>query len=180
METWATKIDESIAVAILPKNASTAIKSTNIFTNVCSTEYLWHNKHNYATRVAFIRHPHSRLVSAYQRFKALQGTNLARRFNLDDHHVDSWHSFVDHIMVEEDVHWASQTKLLTYKDEYVPNMTFRFEKLGAVMKHYFPDYPIEVVNKSTPQLTDSYKYMEIMEKYINDYYLWLLVGDENA
>lgn len=117
-------------------------------------------------RIAWIRHPLKRLVSAYQFFR--QGANGDY---VPWESRSSWKGFVDYALEHEDVHWCSQTKLLTFKDQFMPTKLERFEDIGERWSVYFRQ-PLPLSNCSKELVVTPYRKADLLEHYKEDVKLW--------
>lgn len=127
-------------------------------------------------RVAWIRHPQRRLQSAYCHFKHHnnRGTN-SQRYWIGPETTVSWEVFIDFILSKANLHWSSQTELLTHDDVYVPTISERFEDLPARFKHYMGE-DLPPTNESVKFKTSTYRKADIEAKYKEDFALWRSLG----
>ena len=116
-------------------------------------------------RVAFIRNPIDRLVSAYSFFYWMD--HYGKRGS-EEIPIDSWESFVDHSLSVENEHWNPQTEMIGE----IPNIYHRFENIlehfGKYRPGIFPHH-----NKSTRRPVTAYRLLDICEKYYKDFDVWL-------
>ena len=116
-------------------------------------------------RVAFIRNPLERLKSAYSLFYWLNDYEVKPKNRGIP--IGSWDEFVDHILVNEEIHWTQQTTLV----EDVPNVYHRFENIIDHFEKYRPGiFPHN--NWTSRRPTVDYRMDEINEKYSQDLKLW--------
>ena len=178
METWAITCNGEVAMSMLPKCASTSFKSApHLFNKFVSNEEVL----DIPIRIAWIRNPFDRLVSAYRKLHVLQGTNLTKRFNCTDTDVDTWEHFVDYMLTNTDPHWDPQIFQLMHKSNYVPTVSYRFETMvqnWPESKHL--NFPHSNKSIPIPVLTIDYRFDELAKLYLHDINFWTEIGDNNG
>ena len=116
----------------------------------------------YPRRLAFIRHPVSRLVSAFRHLIDV-GYCIER----------TWEDFVDYMLVNEDRHWYPQEPRLYYEGEWMPSHIERLENLKQVWPKYtkkkFPHLNKTVGKQS---YDTSYREEDLERYYAKDLELW--------
>ncbi len=152
-------IDDELVVSSIQKNASTSLVTA--FPNRIGAEQAL----TYPVRLAWIRHPLSRVKSVYS---CLMGEEIDGE--------TAWHNFVDHMLEVENVHWLPQMQRLYFGKEFVPTVLERFEYIGKFWKQYCGK-PLPVVNVSIPLYTDDYREKDLLEYYETDLKVWLDCSD---
>ncbi len=127
---------------------------------------------NIPIRVAWIRHPMNRLVSAYFNFHYLIGINFSMRFKFTEEVVESWPNFVDYILEHDDPHWSPQIQTLTYQGEYLPTHTEKFENIAKNFNNYVPGTLVKTNIKPKTPVSLAHKTDEVFNKYREDYKVW--------
>ena len=115
-------------------------------------------------RVAFIRHPLERLKSAYSYLYWQQDYGRNTKSGAP---LDSWESFVDYILENDNEHWRPQT--LHCGD--VPNIYHKFENLNEHWEKYRPGI-LDHNNHSTRLPTTDYRTDDILNMYADDLRVW--------
>lgn len=125
-------------------------------------------------RVAFIREPITKLISAYSFFRELhkRGTKMQSPPAPTKDAVESWESFVDYALDNYNVHWTSQVDYLTQDGVYVPTHTHRFEDIGTIWQQYFNTRLLPNYNACVHQEVDNYRADDLQEFYKKDLELW--------
>ena len=163
---WAIHNDKRIAMSMLHKCGSTSFKSSpDKFNLFVSNEQVL----DIPIRVAWIRNPIDRLVSAYFNFHYLIGINFKLRFVFTEKEVESWPNFVDYILKHDDPHWNPQVPSLTYQTKYLPTHTEKFENISLNFNKYIPGTLIKTNIKPKTTLDLTYRNEEILNKYREDY-----------
>ena len=115
-------------------------------------------------RVAFIRHPIERLKSCYSFMYWLADYGNPHRCGAP---VDSWESFVDHVLVNDNMHWRPQSLIV----EDVPNIYRRFESITDCYEEFRPGL-LPHNNRASRLPTTRYRENELIEFYRDDVALW--------
>ena len=116
-------------------------------------------------RVAFIRDPLDRLESCYSFMYWLADRGTPHRCGAP---VDSWQSFVNHILAHDDEHWRPQSLHVGT----VPNIYRRFENLADCYGEFQPGL-LPHNNRATRLPVDDYRRDELLHLYREDLALWL-------
>ena len=115
-------------------------------------------------RVAFIRHPLERLKSCYSFMYWLTEYGNPHRCGAP---VDSWESFVDHILTHDNMHWTPQAQIVGD----VPNIYRRFENLAQCYEEFRPGL-LPHNNRASRLPTNDYREAELLDFYRDDLILW--------
>lgn len=169
---WLRHRTTQVAVSYLPKNASTSLSllfdSDGIYTSDAIMELS-------EKRVAWIRHPIDRLISAYSFFLSsyeLGHLHTASILGVPEDlnpsvDLSSWKAFVEFILNNPNEHWNPQVpQLTTSEGVWVPTHTHRFEDLDLLWGNYF-DTPLGRENEGSLVPVDP----EVREEELNCYYL---------
>ena len=118
---------------------------------------------SYARRLAFVRHPLKRLVSAFNHLLDLD--YLSRSY--------TWEQFVDHMLTNEDRHWYPQEPRLYYEGEWMPTHLERLENLKQVWSKYSKKEFLHL-NKAVGKRPHDIEYRkkDLEDYYIKDFELW--------
>jgi len=124
----------------------------------------------YKRRLAFIRHPIQRLISAFGHLNKLCYIDLVE--GNPYLHERTWEKFIDYILSHEDRHWFPQTLRLFFKGFWMPTHLERFEDIVHVWPNYtkveFPHF-----NKTGyVPVTNDYRSDELNDYYAKDLELW--------
>jgi hypothetical protein len=178
-EMWLIARSSPIAIASLHKCASTSLRASPVFCNFFSHHRVLDAP--VPTRIAFIRHPIDRIVSAWRGFHVRDATQNWR-WGLGEAETADWEKFVDHTFEHENAHWDPQIPQLTYRGEFVPTEVHRFEAVQRVFEDLFPGQTLSHENKSmeAPNLNLNYRREELIEKYIDDFRLWQRAGSRGG
>lgn len=146
---WAT--DGVICISCIPRCGSHSI------TKALPGNSLSHREASrYTQRVGLIRHPFTRLASAYSLFAA---------------HYEGWEPFVDSALASRNVHWNPQVDLLSLEGEYIPTISYRFEDINKVWPLHFSS-PLEHLNSTPRKEVTNYRMKDIERYYEKDLALW--------
>jgi hypothetical protein len=119
------------------------------------------------TRLAFVRHPIQRLISAYSFFSGLNDRGCFNRV-ASAAVTGSWQAWVDFILERKNKHWMPQHEIIAN----FPTATYRFEKLVDVWPMYFP-VALPHKNRSERRKTETYRASDLERYYKKDLDLWL-------
>ena len=153
---------DDLAVAQIPKAGLRSIAHWLRFPVVSNDQAMGCSR-----RVAFIRHPMERLRSCY--------SMLCEMSEQGDPHscgapVDSWESFVDHVLSGADnEHWRPQIEHVGN----VPNVWRRFEDLPECFGEFHPG-PLPHLNKIARRETNNYREDDLMRLYADDFQRWVM------
>ena len=161
---WIVK--DNIAMSCLPKNGSNSLHEVSPNKVVENIEVL-----NIPVRVAWIREPYKRLISAYSFFKStIEGGG---RLNKElSENVGSYEEFIDYTLNNNDEHWDSQVGQLTLNGDYLATVSHRFEDINELWSLYFGGF-IPHSNGCVHKTVSDYRKDELDMKYKEDYELWL-------
>ena len=175
---FSERYNEDVALAIIPKNGSTS------FRNALGTSATFTNTEILTTpnRIAFIRHPQQRFISAWSFFYMLNNTNQNGRLvdvpKSVTHKADgspNYRAFVDHVLAVDNTHWHPQSLLLNNSF----TRAFRFNDLDNVWQHFFDDHAPNM-NKSRKRATSEYRTEELKAKYADDIALYQSIAKVNT
>ena len=162
---WLVSENNPIAISVLPKNGSTSISS--VFGPSRSVNDL--SIFNTSRRVAWIRNPLSRLISAYSFFKALDNQGVLRDNSII---VTDWPSFVDHALVTMNMHWCQQIPALTLHGIYVPTEEYKFEDIASKWEVVVGSGLLPWQNAATTLAITDYRKTHIEAYYAEDFAKW--------
>tara|TARA_R110000851_G_scaffold333061_1_gene510947 strand:+ start:61 stop:561 length:501 start_codon:yes stop_codon:yes gene_type:complete len=162
---WLVSENNSIAMSVLPKNGSTSI--SNVFGPSRSVND--RSIFNTRRRVAWIRNPLSRLISAYSFFKALDNQGVLRDRSIV---VTDWPSFVDHALATQNMHWCRQIFALTLDGIYAPTEAYRFEDISSKWEMIMGAGLLPWNNAATTLPVTDYRQADIETYYSEDFALW--------
>lgn len=164
---WKVNPSRTVAMSALRKNGS---RSLGFASELLKPRYPNDDVLDIPIRVAWIRHPIERLISAYSFFK------LINERDRDPHraaaHTSNWHSFVDYTLITENEHFDSQVDQLTKDGIYIPTVTEKFENIMIHWGKYLGG-SLPWVNGVVHQLVDDYRSDDLAVKYAKDMELWL-------
>lgn len=153
---------DGVAVAIVPKCASTGIRNVIGVSDVYSNEEVL----QFDTRIAFFRHPIERLRSAFSFYSYLKRKNqLGRPGNID---LSSYEAFVDYVLENDDPHWMPQTELIGDSATHI----FKLSDLDHVWPKYFNTGFLPSANRVVHLPTNDYRLDELLGKYEGDLAVW--------
>ncbi len=166
MKSWTISKRHNLAVSIVPKCASQTIKEW-LGPGQVKVKPDDHRLKQVGRRVAFIRNPIVRLVSAYSFFYWMDDYGMRSRQS--DVPIKGWEPFVDYVLsdAEDDEHWKLQTDLIGD----VANIYHRLENLSEHFEKYRPGI-LPYNNRCSHRRTSDYRRSEIIEKYAKDIVLW--------
>lgn len=123
----------------------------------------------YKRRLAFIRHPIRRLISAFGHLNKLGYIDMVEG---DPPKERSWEEFIDYILSHTDRHWFPQIRRLFFNGCWIPTHLERFENLTTVWPRY-TDVEFPHFNKTGYiPVTNDYREKEIENYYEKDLELW--------
>ena len=149
--------NNEIAVALIPRVASSSIRDTvrTLYMQVSPEDALKVDR-----RIAWVRDPIERLVSAYSFFHYAVTS-------LPGHVTGTWESFVDYSMEVEDYHWEPQSSLLSLDGELLPipdtnilskdflyNLVKNILKTEDAMQRYEKDKEIDELKKQLNEVKE--------------------------
>lgn len=164
---WIADFEKNIAMSCLPKNGATSIRHCFSSKPICENSEVL----DISTRVAWIRNPLERLVSAYSFFYYLNEQNGNKEKVAQKEHTQSWEAFVDHFLSTPDIHWNSQKEMLSLNGEYIPTVSHRFEDIMKLWGNYIPGL-LPWYNACTKLPINDYRRDEIDAYYAEDSALW--------
>ena len=166
MKNWILSKRHDLAVALIPKCGLNTIREW-IGPGAVSVKSDDEALFDVTRRVAFIRNPIDRLISAYSFFYWMDDYGMrSRKSNVP---INDWDSFVDYVLSDktDDVHWTPQLNLIGY----VANIYHRFENILEHYEKYRPGMlPHNNITSHRP--VTNHRMDEIMKKYQCDLNLW--------
>lgn len=161
---------DNIACAAVFKNGCTSIR--NAIGE--SRSYDGQEVLQFERRVAFARCPFDRLISAYSFFYYLyRRSPLAIEGRITAEALESWESFVDYILENDDEHWDPQWDMLTYNGVYLPTETYKLSQLDEVWGQIWPGFYPWRANKVLHRPANlDYRRDDLVRKYEKDIELW--------
>lgn len=172
---WLADPNNNIAMSCLPKNGATSMRNCFIEKKIYKNNEVL----DISVRVAWIRNPMERLISAYSFFYYLNEQNGNKEKVAQKEHTESWESFVDHFLSTPDIHWNSQKEILSLDGEYIPTISHRFEDIMKLWGNYLPGL-LPWWNACTKLPTNDYRKGEIDNYYAQDLDLWLSLKADNV
>ena len=172
--TW-YEVEDGVAVAAIPKNASSSIDHQYVNAKKLTNKKVM----DIPVRVAWIRHPHDRLVSCYSCFRSIfemSGSMPApkdgSRVKLTEKSLSCWDDFVDHVLRVDGIHWRSQVEILSYKGDMVATDTERFDKIDSKWSDYVENELLyHDMQYAHLEITD-HREGDLKKKYSDDYSLY--------
>ena len=159
-------INNDVAISCLPKVGSTSLG--RIMEN--KTSHPNEDVLYLVRRIAVIRHPISRLKSAFAFHRRCKerGISISGR---KDFPVDSWEDFIDWTFTEDLIYWCKQKYQLSYQGEYLATETYKLENLTSEWKEISTGQ-LPWINRCNHLPTNDYRNDELQDKYKEDLELW--------
>ena len=159
---WLHDKQKNIAMSCLPKNGSHSLRETLRIKPVKNSDII-----DVPIRIGWIRNWRKRLESAFSFYRAV----VKNKGDIGGIPVDSYESFIDHVLSVNGNHWDSQVELLTYKGLFLPTVCHRFEDINRLWGNYYTGF-IPQLNGCVHEVVSEYRNEELKEKYRADEKLW--------
>lgn len=158
---WYT--NDSLAVAQIPKSGLMSIQDWLTGFDVVKND----DKRllDCELRVMFVRNPLTRLQSAYSYMVGLKKSGSGFKHGAP---LDSFESFIDHILIHDNEHWRPQHIC----SGGMQTIVHRFEDLSKVFFRYH-QRPLTHTNISAREPINDYRLDDIVEFYREDIRLWM-------
>ena len=164
---WLVNDNRTIAMSCLPKNGSTSMRNAGFSDHIFSNSEVL----DVPVRVAWVRNPIERLVSAYSFFHYLNESGKNGQNTPNKLHTSSWESFIDHILETKNPHWCKQVEALTLNGEYTATISHKFEDIMYLWGNYAKGF-LPWQNACTKLPTNEYRKSDIDSAYSEDIELW--------
>ena len=164
---WLVNDNRTIAMSCLPKNGSTSMRNAGFSDHIFSNSEVI----DVPVRVAWIRNPLERLVSAYSFFHYLNETGKNGQAAPGKKETSSWESFIDCVLSMENPHWSKQVESLKLNGHYIATITHKFEDIMQLWGHYHKGF-LPWQNACTKLEVNAYRRLDIELAYSEDIKLW--------